>query len=355
MNFTFTEVPSIHRDARSLQYLVDKNQDDALLMQIHQLVLRNIRHYYNNRIDIPSMALNVTNKPIRIAPPMEERNVPVASGIDRGGDASIHLVLPASVFIANNTAIVADGYGQKISIHRFPDLHCKEHCHWHSSEYDTPVSLVLFKECLYVCAKGALLTYKVTVTEDDVKLNEQDLIIHIPQICCICTDYESIYVGTLKPSLILMNTQRFRIEREYPLHPIRYGNRHKKKNRYPWLQDMKAAVNVIVCLFTGSPSPLQLYSQKGEFIRTLITEDKITGAYHFGLYVNPETRIPSIYISDFWDNAVKVFDINGNYIETVCEAGTGLCQTSRPTGIFIEYSGYVTICDMKESYCLQRL
>ena len=137
--------------------------------------------------------------------------------------------------------------------------------------------------------------------------------------------------------------------------PVRYGNSHKNKSRYPWLQDMKAVSKYILCLFTGTPCPLQLFSSEGELIRTVITEDQITEAYQFAVYFKKVRGDLRIYISDFWDNAYKVFGFTGEYIETVCEAGTGLCQTARPTGIFIEYSGYVTYCDMKENNCLQRL
>ena len=86
VNFAFTELRDLHRDSRSLEYLVDKNQDDELLKEIYDIVLRKIRHYFNNRIDIPSVAISISNIQILTAPPMEERNIPTASGIDRGGD-----------------------------------------------------------------------------------------------------------------------------------------------------------------------------------------------------------------------------------------------------------------------------
>ena len=54
INFVFEELPLLCRDGRSLEYLVNKNQDDLLLKQIYDILLRSVRHYYNNRIDIPS-------------------------------------------------------------------------------------------------------------------------------------------------------------------------------------------------------------------------------------------------------------------------------------------------------------
>ena len=67
-----------------------------------------------------------------------------------------------------------------------------------------------------------------------------------------------------KASLIRVNTDTNTIDREHPLQVIRYENSHKNKNTYPWLQDMKAFGYVIICLFTGSPSPLQEFSLEGE-------------------------------------------------------------------------------------------
>ncbi|KAI6655599.1 hypothetical protein LOD99_2098 [Oopsacas minuta] len=124
-------------------------------------------------------------------------------------------------------------------------------------------------------------------------------------------------------------------------------------NRYPWLQDMKAANDCVICLFTGSPSRLQIFSLEGVLIRSILTEDQIVGAYNFNLFYNPITNELRIYICDFWDNFIKVFDQFGEFIETVCETGHGLCQIFRPSCIFIEPSGYVTVGDMKEDNCLQ--
>ena len=79
------------------------------------------------------------------------------------------------------------------------------------------------------------------------------------------------------------------------------------------------------------------------------------GAYHFNLFENPVTDEYRIYITDFWNSAIKVFDKDGRFIETFSENGFGLGQIIQPTGIFIEESGLITVCDMKEDNCLQRL
>ncbi|KAI6655610.1 hypothetical protein LOD99_2108 [Oopsacas minuta] len=118
---------------------------------------------------------------------------------------------------------------------------------------------------------------------------------------------------------------------------------------------MKVVDNCVICLFTGSPSPLQRFSLEGKFIVSILTEDQIVGAYNFNLFYNPITDELRIYICDFWDNSIKVFDQFGKFIETVCETGHGLCQIFRPSCIFIQRSGYVTVGDMKEDNCLQML
>ena len=84
VNFAFTELPLLYRDGRSLEFLVDKNQDDELLQEIYDTLLRRIRHFYNNRINIPSIAIDYYKEPMFVAPPKAERNIPIASGVDRG-------------------------------------------------------------------------------------------------------------------------------------------------------------------------------------------------------------------------------------------------------------------------------
>ena len=215
-----------------------------------------------------------------------------------------------------------------------------------------------FKGSVYVRYKEVLVPYTLTwkgYEIDEIDDMENKTTIAIPEISCTTSNEADLYVGTLTPSLLLINTDTNSVDREYPLHAIRYPASHKNGSRYPWLQDMKAVSYSIVCLFTGSPSPLQVFSFEGELIRSVIREDQITEAYHFAFYLNAVTGEMRFYISDFWDNAIKVFDEEGVYIENICEEGTGLCQISRPTGIFVEQTGYITYCDMKENNCLQRL
>ena len=77
VNFAFTELPLLYRDGRSLEYLVDKNQDDELLQEIYDTLLRRIRHFYNNRINIPSVAIDYYSNTMVVAPPKVERNIPI--------------------------------------------------------------------------------------------------------------------------------------------------------------------------------------------------------------------------------------------------------------------------------------
>ncbi|KAI6654567.1 hypothetical protein LOD99_963 [Oopsacas minuta] len=135
-----------------------------------------------------------------------------------------------------------------------------------------------------------------------------------------------LYVRTLKASLIRMQVDPLHIEQEYPLNPIQHT---QSMNRYPWLQDMKAT-ETLFCLFTGSPSPLQQFSLQRELIGSILTEEQIVGAYNSNLFYNPIIDEWRIYICDVWDNSIKVFDLFGNFIETVCETGHGLCQIFRP-------------------------
>ena len=352
VNFAFTELPLLYRDRRSLEYLVDKNQDDELLQEIYDTLQRRIRHFYNNRINIPSIDIDYENYPMLVAPPKAERNIPIASGVDRGATEGLQLVTPASVVVHKNTVFVADKYGHSISYCRDRDLEAIGS--YHHTTADTPVSMTVYEDSLYACYSNELVQFTLSWVEKYVENFQFKTSIQIPQICCTTSDYlYGLSVGTLKPSIIHMGTDTLRTLKEYPLDPIHYHT--NKKNRYPWLQDMKATRDTIICLFTGSPSPLQEFSFEGELLRSVLTEDKIVGAYHFNLFENIVTRQWRIYITDFWNSAIKVFDMDGQFIETFSEKGFGLGQIIQPTGIFVEESGLITVCDMKEDNCLQRL
>ena len=518
VNFAFTELLILYRDIRSLEFLVDRNQDDKLLKGLYDIILRIIRHYHDNRIDIPSVAIDTKNEPIRISPPKAERNIPVASGIDRGAASGYQLVTPAAVLVVNNTVIVADKYGHLVSWYRASDLTA----YGSNPVSDTPVSLAVYKDMLYVCYSEKLVEFsfswesskeilslhyrdsiivpemsclapdkdsfsrlntaisriideaatlsepysygsqldstletfsqiytyisqrdskkeilsqmyklirqlaakKVTLSQiytatyqldfnteslsyicrlidqldsiretlsqiytlikqldyskasllplftsmsgldyirvslsqlDSLKsqlIASKDSLSQLYGVSCLASNSESLFVGTLRPSIIHIHTNTLSTGMEYPLYPIRYDT---EKSRFPWLQDMKATENNLICLFTGSPSPLQLFSLYGHLLKSILREHHIVGAYHFALYKNPIINEWRIYVADFWDNSLKVFNMNGRFIETFSEKGFGLGQIYHPTGIFVESSGYITVCDMKEENCLQRL
>ncbi|KAI6656716.1 hypothetical protein LOD99_16020 [Oopsacas minuta] len=352
VTFTFNELSFLYRDARSLKYLVRKNKEDKDLKNLYDIIQRNIRHFYDNRIDIPSFAIGTDNDPLYVAPPKEERNIPVASGVDRGGVIARQLDTPAGIFVVITNVIVADRYGDTVSLYRTRDLVAK-YSHHDPHLPDTPVSLTYFKPSVFVCYTSLLVQFSLTWGDSiNISSMKREHDISIPQACCTSSNSKHLYVGTLKPSLIRMQVDPLCIEQEYPLNPILHT---KIPNRFPWLQDMKAVKDCVVCLFTGSPSPLQMFSLEGELIRSILTEDQIVGAYNFNLFYNHITAEGRIYICDFWNNSIKVFDLSGEFIETVCETGHGLCQIFRPSCIFIEKSGYITVGDMKEDNCLQRL
>ena len=349
IEFAFKELALLYRDIRTLEFLVDKNEEDKLLKIIHELIHRQIRHFYHNRIDIPSVAINYNNTPVGVSPPRQERSIPVASGVDRGATDGFQLVTPGSVVVIKNTVIVADRYGHLVSWYRAEDLAAMG-SFLHRA--DTPMSMALFHDFLYVCYSKGIVQYRLTWEYKTISRIDMRSFIRIQQACCIAANKECLYVGTNKPCIILMKIGNLHIKREFALTPIKYT---ENKNRYPWLQDMKALSNCLICLFTGSPSPLQIFSLKGELLRSIITEDKLSGAYHFDVFINPITSALYIYVTDFWENIIKVFNMEGELVDIYCGKGTDLCQLIHPTGIFVEPSGYVNICDMKEDNCLQRL
>ncbi|KAI6660224.1 hypothetical protein LOD99_10460 [Oopsacas minuta] len=122
VTFTFNERSFLYRDTSSLEYLVRKNKEDKYLKKIYDCIQRAIRHYYDNRIDIPSFSIDTDNDPMSIAPPTEERNILVASGVDRGGVIIRQLDTPAGIIVVKINVIVADRYGDTVSLYRARDL-----------------------------------------------------------------------------------------------------------------------------------------------------------------------------------------------------------------------------------------
>ena len=47
------------------------------------------------------------------------------------------------------------------------------------------------------------------------------------------------------------------------------------------------------------------------------------------------------------DSAINVFDMEGQIIESFSKKGFVLRQIFHPTGIFVEESGLITVCDMQ--------
>ncbi|KAI6655601.1 hypothetical protein LOD99_2099 [Oopsacas minuta] len=212
VTFTFNELSFLYRDTRSLEYLVRKNKEDKDLKDIYDLIQRQIRHYYDNRIDIPSFAIDTDNYLMWKAPPKEERNIPVASGVDRGGVISLQLDTPAGIIAIKDNVIVTDRYGDTVSLYRADDL--VAYCSYHDPHSaTTPVSLTYFKQSLFVCYTSSLVQFSLT-WEDSLEISHMDPehTISIPQACCTSSNSTHLYVGTLKPSLIRMQVDLLCIE-----------------------------------------------------------------------------------------------------------------------------------------------
>ncbi|KAI6653446.1 hypothetical protein LOD99_3665 [Oopsacas minuta] len=301
VTFTFNELSFLYSDASSLKYLVTKNKEDKYLKEIYDIIQREIRHYYDSRIDIPSFAITIDNDPMRIALPKDERNIPVASGVDRGGEIAHQLYTPAGIIVFKSKVIVADRYGDTVSLYRANDLVATTSYH-DPHLPDTLVSLTYFKQSVFVCYSNLLVQFSREKSKE-VSIMKYEHTISIPQACCTSSNSKNLYVGTLKPSLIRMQVDPLLIEQEYPLNPILHT---KIPNRYPWLQHMKTINHCVICLFTGSLSPLQVFSLEGYLIRSILTEDQIVGAYNFELFYNPITKECRIYVCDFWDNFISV-------------------------------------------------
>ncbi|KAI6652904.1 hypothetical protein LOD99_4290 [Oopsacas minuta] len=259
VSFTFNELSFLYRDARSLEYLVRKNKEDKYLKEIYDIIQRTIRHYYDNRIDIPSFAITTDNDLIWIAPPKEERNIPIASGVDRGGEEAYQLDTPAGLIVFEDNVVVADRYGDRVSLYRADDL-ASTYSYHNRYLVTTPVSLTYFKQSLFACYTSLLVQFSLSWKDSmEIYSIKGEHTISIPQACCTSSNRKHLYVGTLKPSLIRMQVDPLRVEQEYPLNPILHT---KIPNRYPWLQRMKAVNDCVMSLHRISLSSTNVLSRR---------------------------------------------------------------------------------------------
>ncbi|KAI6650690.1 hypothetical protein LOD99_7741 [Oopsacas minuta] len=155
------------------------------------------------------------------------------------GVHSHQLDAPAGVIVFYENVMVAYRYGDVVSLYRDEDLAAKV------SNY-----------CPHLNLADIPLEWRDS-SHTDISLVNREHTISIPQAYCTSSNSNHLFVGNLSPSLIRMQLDPLCIEQEYPLNPILHT---KIPNRHPWLQDMKAVDEFVFCLFTGSPSPLQVFS-----------------------------------------------------------------------------------------------
>ena len=215
---TFREFPRLYRDRRALEYLADKNGDDELLKKIYQAILRNIRHYNNNRIDIRSFAIDSNDYPMIVAPPKQERNIPVASGIDRGALTHLQLDFPSGVIAERNSIITTDKCNHRVSWYRATDL--SPIGSEMNISLDTPLSLTIFRKFLYVCYCNQISQFSMTWKYDRVSDINPENSMEISQCCCVASNERHLFVGTLKPSIIQMNGNTFQLEQDINYFPF---------------------------------------------------------------------------------------------------------------------------------------
>ena len=97
--------------------------------------------------------------PILVAPPTAERNLLIASGVDRGATEGLQLVTQASVLVVNKTVSVADKCRHLVTCYRESDLAALAGINLESA--DSPVSLTIFKGFLFVCFTNEFVKFSL--------------------------------------------------------------------------------------------------------------------------------------------------------------------------------------------------
>ncbi|KAI6649529.1 hypothetical protein LOD99_6695 [Oopsacas minuta] len=130
--------------------------------------------------------------------------------------------------------------------------------HYYDNRID---SLTYFKQSLFACYTSLFVQFSLSWKDSmEIYSIKGERIISMPQACCTSSNRKH-----------LSSPYRTRIlTQSYPT--------YQDTQQVSRLQDMKAVDNCVVCLFTGSPSPLQMFSLEGELIGSIITGDQIVGA-----------------------------------------------------------------------------
>lgn len=114
-------------------------------------------------------------------------------------------------------------------------------------------------------------------------------------------------------------------------------------------ESVQATSKELWVLFSDSLYPLQCFSLTGDFIRYVITEDKIDRAFHFCLDL-----IGNILISDWDANRIRIFSLNGDSLCTIGKDGqAGGGDIFQPLGIAVTTEFNILILDWKQNNSLQ--
>ncbi|KAI6658416.1 hypothetical protein LOD99_15218 [Oopsacas minuta] len=114
-------------------------------------------------------------------------------------------------------------------------------------------------------------------------------------------------------------------------------------------ESLQVIDNVIWVLFSDCEYPLQCFSNHGEFLRTIISEDKIERAFYFCL-----DTVGNILVSDYDANRIKVFSSDGEITATIGRDGqVGCGELFHPQGIAVTGRFNIVIIDWKKNHPLQ--
>lgn len=262
-----------------------------------------------------------------------------------GGDASSHnkLSYPNGLALDENTEeiFIVDKVNNRIQVCSFRGEHLRS---IGNAGLDNPVRIALSRDSIYISQReNALINCfnrgtSQCIQRTRVQYSPSDLKCYNNLFVYVC-EYNSPKIQMLHPDLadyktIKLQARDFDRDRQI-------DNSHT--------ESLEVTENGIWVLFSDCVHPLQCFSLNGEFIKIIISEDKIERAFYFCL-----DTVGNILVSDYDANRIKVFSSDGEILATIGRDGqVGSGEICHPQGIGVTRRFNIVVVDWKQNHPLQ--
>ena len=262
-----------------------------------------------------------------------------------GGEASLSnkLSYPHDLALDENTEeiFIADKVNNRIQVCSFSGEYLRS---IEDADLEKPLRIALSRDSIYISQRENAIIYSYNrgtnqcIQRTRVQYSPSDLTCYNNLFVYVC-EYNSPTIHILNPDLaddetIILQTPYFNSNRQL-------DDTHT--------ESLAVTEKGIWVLFSDCVHPLQFFSPKGEFIRIVISEDKIERAFYFCL-----DAVGNILVSDYDANRIKVFSSDGGILATIGRDGqVGIGEICHPQGIGISRRFNIVMVDWKQNHPLQ--